>query len=239
MTTLLFRKDAYLKRAPAKIDRFTENGGIILDQTIFYPTSGGQLGDTGRLTFENGESCEITSTIKDDQGNIILVPKLGGETIKGSRKCEQQICWANRYKMMKMHTTLHILSVVIPLPVTGGQISPLKGRLDFDMPEAPASKFEIEEELNKIIGGNYSVTEEWITDQDLMNNPSLVKTMSVKPPIGNGTVRLIRISDGNHLLDLQPCGGTHVKLTSEIGEVGISKIEKKGRQNRRVSVLLK
>ena len=102
MTTLLFRKDAYLKRAPAKIDRFTENGGIILDQTIFYPTSGGQLGDTGRLTFENGESCEITSTIKDDQGNIILVPKLGGETIKGSRKCEQQICWANRYKMMKM-----------------------------------------------------------------------------------------------------------------------------------------
>lgn len=146
----------------------------------------------------------------------------------------QEIGWDRRFGHMRVHTALHLLSVVIPLPVTGGSISQDKGRLDFDMPEAPADKAEIEETLNKLIACDFAVTEEWITDAELDANPALVKTLSAQPPRGQGRVRLVRIGAGENTADLQPCGGTHVAGTKEIGTVRLGKIEKKGKQNRRV-----
>jgi misacylated tRNA(Ala) deacylase len=142
---------------------------------------------------------------------------------------------------MRVHTALHLLSVVIPLPVTGGSISAQKGRLDFDMPEAPADKQALERALNDLIAGDHPIATEWITDAELEANPGMVKTMTVKPPMGQGRVRLVRIGTGeapDGTIDLQPCGGTHVRTTAEIGQVRLGKIEKKGRQNRRVSILI-
>ena len=139
---------------------------------------------------------------------------------------------------MRMHTALHLLSVVIPLPVTGGQISSEKGRLDFDMPEAPEDKLLLQDQLNQLILGDYVVRSTWISDEELRQNPSLVKTMSVSPPMGTGKVRLVKIGSDDQIIDLQPCGGTHVRNTSEIGSVVFGKIEKKGRQNRRVTIRL-
>ncbi len=155
----------------------------------------------------------------------------------GAKVC-QTLNWEKRHIHMRIHTALHLLSVVIPLPVTGGAISPLKGRLDFDMPEAPEDKDGLSEELNRIIAQDLVVTETWISDEELGANPGLVKTMSVKPPVGAGRVRLIGIGEGEDQIDLQPCGGTHVARTGEIGRVRIGKIEKKGRQNRRVNLFL-
>ena len=150
----------------------------------------------------------------------------------------QRLDWARRYRHMRVHTALHLLSVVIPLPVTGGQIGAERGRLDFDMPEAPADVAAWELALNRLIDRDLPVTEDWITDAALEANPGLVKTMSVRPPTGQGRVRLIRIGQGASQIDLQPCGGTHVARTAEIGRVAIGKIEKKGRQNRRVTLEL-
>jgi misacylated tRNA(Ala) deacylase len=146
--------------------------------------------------------------------------------------------WARRYRHMRMHTALHLLSVVIPLPVTGGQIAADRGRLDFDMPDPPGDPAALEARLADLIRRDLAVTEDWITDAELAANPGLVRTMSVRPPTGQGRVRLIRIGDGADQIDLQPCGGTHVARTGEIGRIEIGKIEKKGRQNRRVSIHL-
>lgn len=153
-------------------------------------------------------------------------------------KVTQTLDWERRYRHMRIHTALHLLSVVIPLPVTGGSISAEKGRLDFDMPEAPEDKDALIETLNTLIERDLPVNDAWITDEELAANPGLVKTMSVTPPIGSGRVRLVRIGEGAQQIDLQPCGGTHVARTSEIGRVRIGKIEKKGRQNRRVNLFL-
>lgn len=233
MTRMLFREDAYVRDAGGKVVALTEEGGIVLDATNFYPTSGGQPGDSGVLKWDGGE-IEIATTIKGQGDDIILVPAEPAALPGVGTKVTQTINWDRRLRYMRMHTALHLLSVVIPLPVTGGSIGLDKGRLDFDMPEAPEDKEEINTTLNRLIACKFAVSEEWITEAALDAQPDLVKTMSVQPPRGQGQIRLVRIGVGENTADLQPCGGTHVSNTSEIGTVRLGKIEKKGRQNRRV-----
>ncbi|MFA8442722.1 alanyl-tRNA editing protein [Yoonia sp.] len=233
MTEMLFRKDAYAREASGKVSRITSEGGIVLDGTVFYPTSGGQPGDSGKLRWKGGE-IEIATTVKGDGDDIVLVPAEPAGLPGVGQDVTQILNWDRRYRHMRVHTALHLLSVVIPLPVSGGAIAAEKGRLDFDMPEAPEDKAALEEDLNRLISCDMDVTEEWITDADLDAQPDLVKTMSVQPPRGSGQIRLVRIGVSDETADLQPCGGTHVANTAEIGRVRIGKIEKKGRQNRRV-----
>ncbi|MEJ8560484.1 alanyl-tRNA editing protein [Yoonia sp. GPGPB17] len=233
MTELLFRKDAYAREAKGKVTEITSEGGIVLDGTIFYPTSGGQPGDSGILRWKGGE-IEIATTVKVAGDTVVLVPAEPAGMPTLGQEVTQVLNWDRRYRHMRVHTALHLLSVVIPLPVSGGAIGAEKGRLDFDMPDAAGDKAALEGDLNRLIACNMNVTEEWITDAELDAQPELVKTMSVQPPRGSGKIRLIRIGVGNETADLQPCGGTHVSNTEEIGQVRIGKIEKKGRQNRRV-----
>lgn len=237
MTDLIFREDAYLRETEATVTGITPEGGVILDRTVFYPTGGGQPGDNGVLSWSNG-ALTIATTIKGENDDIILVPAEASALPAVGTKVTQTLDWERRYRHMRIHTALHLLSVVIPLPVTGGSISAEKGRLDFDMPEAPEDKDALIETLNALIERDLPVNDAWITDEELAANPGLVKTMSVTPPIGSGRVRLVRIGEGAQQIDLQPCGGTHVARTSEIGRVRIGKIEKKGRQNRRVNLFL-
>lgn len=237
MTQPLFRDDAYLKEAPATVTAINEQGGIVLDASIFYPTGGGQPGDKGVLSWETGR-CEIATTVKGEGDEIVLVPAEGAELPPVGTSVTQAIDWDFRYRLMRVHTMLHLLSVVIPLPVTGGAITAEKGRLDFDMPDHPGEKEELAAKLQALIDQDYQITTDWITDAELDANPGLVKTMSVQPPRGAGRVRLVRIGTEDEQIDLQPCGGTHVARTGEIGKIAIGKIEKKGRQNRRVNVLL-
>lgn len=235
MSEMLFRADAYRKEAPAKVSGINDRGGIEIEGSLFYPTGGGQPGDSGRLEWDGG-GCGIATCVKGFDGGIVLVPAEGSELPEPGMEVLQRLDWERRYRHMRIHTALHLLSVVIPLPVTGGSISEEKGRLDFDMPDSPGDKEAIESRLNELIGRDLEVSEDWITDEELEANPGMVKTMSVKPPMGSGRVRLIRIGSGEGQVDLQPCGGTHVRRTSEIGKLQIGKIEKKGRQNRRVNI---
>ena len=233
MSTLLFRDDAYLREAEATVKAVTSEGGIVLDQSVFYPTSGGQPGDSGTLSW-NGRSMDIATTVKGEGDDVVLIPAEPAPMPDVGQGVTQKLNWDRRYRHMRIHTALHLLSVVIPLPVSGGAIAADKGRLDFDMPDAPEDKAALEDDLNRLIACNMHVTEEWITDAELDAQPDLVKTMSVQPPRGSGRIRLIRIGVGAETADLQPCGGTHVANTEEIGRVRLGKIEKKGRQNRRV-----
>ena len=236
MTRLMFRDDPYLSAADCQIIGQTSEGGLIVDQSIFYPTGGGQPGDSGVLDWGGGR-MQIATTIKVD-GGIALVPAEPLPMPPVGAPARMILDWSRRHRHMRIHTALHLLSVVIPLPVTGGQISADRGRLDFDMPDPPGDPAAIEGVLNSLIDRDLAVTEDWITDLELAANPGLVKTMSVRPPTGQDRVRLIRIGAGADQIDLQPCGGTHVARTGEIGRVEIGKIEKKGRQNRRVSLHL-
>ena len=233
MTKQLFRRDAYQRVAGARVLALTDEGGIVLDGSLFYPTGGGQPGDSGTLRWDGGE-IEIATTVKGDGEAIVLVPAEPAPLPRVGTEVTQKLDWERRHRLMRVHTALHLLSVVIPLPVTGGAIAADKGRLDFDMEEPPEDKEALEETLNKLIACDFRVTEEWITEEELDANPGLVKTMSVQPPRGAGRVRLVRIGEGENTADLQPCGGTHVAWTSEIGTVRLGKIEKKGKQNRRV-----
>ena len=235
MTDPLFRDDAYLRSADGNVTRLTDEGGIVLDQTVFYPTGGGQPGDSGTLVWDGGR-IEIATTIKGEGDEIILVPGEPAPLPTVGSVVRQELDWERRHHHMRVHTALHLLSVVVPLPVTGGSISEEKGRLDFDMEEAPEDKQAIQDALNALVDRDLMVTTQWISDEDLDANPGLVKTMSVKPPRGTGRVRLVRIGDTTEQVDLQPCGGTHVRSTSEIGSVRIGKVEKKGRQNRRINL---
>lgn len=237
MSEMLFRDDPYMTRAMAHVVAHTPEGGIILDRCLFYPTGGGQPGDSGRVQW-NGGALDLATTVKTDDGEVALVPAAPQALPPVGTEVEQVLDWERRYKHMRMHSALHLLSVVIPLPVTGGSIGPEKSRLDFDMPEAPEDKEALEDSLNALIDRDLAVTEDWITDEELAANPGLVKTMSVAPPRGAGQVRLVRIGSEGEQVDLQPCGGTHVARTGEIGRVRLGKIEKKGRQNRRVSLHL-
>ena len=237
MTEPLFLQDAYRKTAMGTVVALTEEGGIVLDQTIFYARGGGQPVDSGMLHWEGGR-ITIAMAVKGEGGAIVLVPADAAELPPVGAEVEQRLDWERRYGHMRIHTALHLLSVVIPLPVTGGGIAADKGRLDFNMPDAPEDKAILQGRLNALVERNLDISETWITEADLDANPSLVKTMSVQPPRGAGRVRLVRIGTEDAQVDLQPCGGTHVANTSEIGKLVIGKIENKGRQNRRITIEL-
>jgi misacylated tRNA(Ala) deacylase len=229
MTEFLFRDDSYLSELEAEVTEVTPEGGIVLDRTIFYAASGGQPGDTGTIS---GVAVAATVHPEGDKTRIVHVPADGQIPVAAGQRVTARIDWARRYRLMRMHTAMHLLSVVFPFPVTGGSVGEDKGRLDFDMPEVPADLAALEARLNELVTGNHPVTAEWITDEEMATNANLIKTMKVKPPMGQGRVRLIRIGD----VDLQPCGGTHVRNTSEIGPLKLGKIEKKGAINRRVAI---
>jgi len=235
MTEFLFRDDSYLQSTPATVVGVSDDGGIVLDRTVFYAASGGQPGDSGTITRADGTAIVIATAVhpEGDKTRIVHVPAEGQPAVAVGDAVVAGIDWDRRYRLMRMHTALHLLSVVFPFPVTGGSVGDDKGRLDFDMPEVPENLAALETALNAMVAGNHAVTHEWITDAEMAENPDLIKTMNVKPPMGQGRVRLIRIGD----VDLQPCGGTHVRNTSEIGRLALGKIEKKGKQNRRVSLL--
>ncbi|MCB2116158.1 MAG: alanyl-tRNA editing protein [Rhodobacteraceae bacterium] len=237
MTDHPYRISPYLREAPGEIAGHTPEGGLVIPESLFYPTGGGQPGDSGWIDWAGGRLA-VATAIKGEGGTVILIPAEPAPLPAVGSQVRQILDWGRRHRHMRVHTGLHLLSVVIPLPVTGGQIGAEKGRLDFDMPHPPGDVTALEERVNELIARDLPVTEDWITDEELAANPGLVKTMSVAPPVGQGRVRLVRIGAGATQIDLQPCGGTHVSRTGEIGRVTIGKIEKKGRQNRRVTLIL-
>lgn len=232
MSDLLFRQDAYRRSAPAQVVAHSDEG-VVLDQCLFYPEGGGQPGDAGRLTWDGG-AADVATTRKGAEGQPVLVLAEGADRPAVGTAVQQELNWDLRFGHMRVHTALHLLSVVLPFGVSGGSIGAQKGRLDFNMPEAPEDKLAVQAQLQALIDRDLNVSESWITDAELEANPGLVKTMSVSPPRGQGRVRLVRIGQGDEQIDLQPCGGTHVASTAEIGRIRIGKIEKKGKQNRRV-----
>ncbi|HWK46710.1 MAG TPA: alanyl-tRNA editing protein [Stellaceae bacterium] len=230
--SLLFRDDAYQTSCHATVMAVDE-AGIRLDRTVFYPAGGGQPGDRGGLTTATGATVSIVDTRKGEAADeVVHVPAPGAPVLAPGDTVTAEIDWPYRHRLMRMHTCLHLLCAVIPGSVTGGQISDGKGRLDFDVPGDMLDKEAITQRLNQLIAAGHAVSQTSITDEDLAARPELVRTMSVKPPTGRGSVRLLAIGD----IDLQPCGGTHVANTAEIGPVVITKIENKGRQNRRVAI---
>jgi misacylated tRNA(Ala) deacylase len=235
MTEPLFREDAYLRSSPATIVAVTPEGGIALDRTVFYAQGGGQPGDTGRLVRQDGSRIEVANTVYGpDRSTIFHLPVAGSAAPTLGETVTVELDWDKRLPRMRVHTALHLLSVVLPYPVTGGSIGDGEGRLDFDIQEAGLDKTELTEKLQALVDRDAPVSFRWITDEELDANPGLVKTMSVKPPRGSGRVRLVEIEG----IDLQPCGGTHVRRTGEIGTVIVSDVEKKGKQNRRVRIRL-
>ena len=237
MTDFLFRDDAYLTEAVATVISAGPEG-VELHRTLFYASSGGQPGDTGALIGANGRETAIAGTVHPDgdRSRALHLTETSGWLPATGETVTLRLDWDRRYRLMRMHTALHLLSVALPYGVTGGQIGVDRGRLDFDMPEPPGNVAEIESMLNAWITAGLPVTAEWIADVELAARPEMVKTMRVKPPMGQGRVRLVRIGTGHETIDLQPCGGTHVRSTAEIGPLRIDKIEKKGRENRRVSL---
>ena len=234
-TLELFREDSYAKDCEAEVLAVNDLGGIILDRTVFYPTGGGQPGDTGLLKRSDGSEIPIATTVYErDHSAIVHVPAQGATTPEAGEKVQCVLDWDKRYAHMRVHTALHLLCTVLPYPVTGGSIGEGQGRLDFDIPDAGLDKDALSEHLNELVGRDMPVATSWISDQELAERPELVRTMAVKPPMGMGKVRMIAVGE----VDLQPCGGTHVANTHEIGSIRISKIEKKGAQNRRVRVVL-
>ncbi len=238
-TELVFRDNPYAQSCDAMIVAVTARGGIVLDRSVFYPAGGGQPGDSGMFRLADGRQIAIATTVKggeEDGGPdaVVHVPAEDSELPVAGTAVSAELDWPRRHSHMRVHTCLHLLSAVLPYPVTGGQVAQGKGRLDFDIPEGGLDKDAIAAELNRLIAEDHAVTADWIGDSDLAARPELVKTMRVKPPTGAGRVRLIRIEE----LDLQPCGGTHVARTGEIGPVAVTKIEKKGRENRRVAIEL-
>ena len=237
MTEQLYRTDAYLRDCTARVLAVNERGGIVLDRTVFYAAAGGQPGDKGSLEVDGGGICPIATTVYDaDKTTIVHVAADGSARPAPGQTVRAVLDWDTRSKLMRMHTTLHLLCALVKFPVTGGQVNADDSRLDFDIEDASAvDKDALTAGLNALIAANHPVTERWITDAELAANPQLVRTMAVKPPTGSGRVRLVVIGEGGSV-DLQPCGGTHVKATAEIGPVVVTKIEKKGKQNRRIRV---
>ena len=238
MTDELFRRDARLKTCTATVVRAGPEG-IVLDRTVFYPEGGGQPGDSGVLARSDGGETAIADTRKDrTAGELLHIPAAGAALPEAGAGVTCVIDWARRHRHMRVHTALHLMCAVIEGDVTGGAIGDGKGRLDFDLPDTALDKAAIERAINDLIAADLPVGAEWIADAELAARPELVRTLSVKPPAGAGTVRLLRIGDGAVPVDLQPCGGTHVARTGEIGAVAIGKIENKGRRNRRVNIRL-
>lgn len=238
MMDLLYREDVYRREAPGRVIAHTPEGGVIVDPPLFYPKGGGQPGDSGWLEWD-GIKLPIATAVKAEDGlSSVLVPAEPMPLPPKGAHVVQVLDWDRRHRHMRVHTALHLLSVVIPLPVTGGQIGAGSGRLDFMMPEPPTDRAALEAALNGLVDRDLEVSEGWITEDELDQRPELVKTMSVAPPRGAGRVRLVRIGKGTEQVDLQPCGGTHVARTGEIGHITLGKIENKGKQNRRVNITL-
>jgi misacylated tRNA(Ala) deacylase len=234
ITEELFRADSYLKECEAAVDRINDKGGIVLDRTVFYPTGGGQPGDTGNLITSDGNKIPIVTTVKGDgDENVVHVPAAGSVLLSPGDTVTARIDWGRRYNHMRMHTGLHLMCAVVSHGVTGGKIGAVKSSLDFDIGDATLNKESITEGINKLIADDHPVATRWITGRELDSNPNLVRTMSVSPPRGSGKVRLLDIPE----VDLQPCGGTHLARTGEVGRIRVSKIENKGKRNRRVNIV--
>lgn len=235
MTTLLFRDDAYLRSCEATVTAINARGGIVLDRTVFYATAGGQPGDKGRITWDGG-TADIATTVYDEEKYVVHVPAAPGLLPPVGASVTATLDWDNRYRNMRAHTLMHLLCSSVPFPVTGGAIGEDGGRIDFDIPEGQIpDKAELGTRINRLIAEDHPVSFRWITDAEMAQNQHLIRTMSVKPPIGTGRIRLVMIgADGT--VDLQPCGGTHVKSTAAIGPIAVAKIENKGRINRRIRV---
>jgi len=232
MTELLFRDDAYAKSATAKVVAVHERG-IELDRTVFYPVGGGQAGDTGALIRATGERIPVADTRKGEAIDSVLhIPAAGTPQLESGETLTLEIDWPRRYALMRLHTALHVMSCVVVAPVTGGNISPEKARLDFDIDMSLLDAARIERETNALIARAIETETVWITDEELDARPELVKTMSVQPPRGAGRVRLLKIPG----IDLQPCGGTHVRNIAEIGAIRVLRIRSEGKRNRRVEI---
>lgn len=236
MPTLpLFRDDFYLSTAEATVTAIREDGAIELDQTCFYATSGGQPGDTGFLECADGSRIEIGATVNGEDKSVILhIPREGQPRPAVGEKLTLHVDWPRRYKLMRMHTACHILSVVCQFPITGAAVGEDESRVDFDMAET-IDKDEVTAAMMAIVKANHPVYVQWITDEELAANPAIVKSKNVRPPIGLGRVSLVCIGE-DAAIDSQPCGGTHVSETQEVGDVAIAKIEKKGKENRRFRI---
>ena len=230
-TKELFRDDSYLKSCSATVT-LAEQNALYVDQSVFYPLGGGQPGDTGTLSWNNG-TAKIIDTRYGDNGDIAHIVEDGVELPTSGTSVELALDWDRRYTHMRMHTAMHLLGSILQYDVTGGNISAAKSRLDFNM-DASVDKEAISSALAELVAANHPVSCRWISEEELDANPQLVRTMSVQPPRGKGAIRLLEIKD----VDLQPCGGTHVGATSEVGAVRIGKVENKGRQNRRVNIHL-
>jgi misacylated tRNA(Ala) deacylase len=236
-TEAVFRDDAYLREAEGTVVAINDRGGVILDRTIFYATSGGQPGDSGTFGRANGAAAitiaaTITGETKDE---IIHVPATGQELPSVGEKLKLAIDWERRYRLMRMHTACHLLTVVCPFPITGASVGEDESRIDFDIPDASFSKEDVTAKLMELVAADHPVFTRWITDAELAANPGLVKSKNVRPPAGTGRIRLVCIGE-DAAIDSQPCGGTHLKGTGEVGEIHIGKIEKKGRENRRFRI---
>lgn len=235
-TDALFREDAYLAHADATVLAVNERGGIVLDRTVFYATSGGQPGDTGRLVRADGSRIEIAGTITgESKDEIIHIPASPDLLPEAGEKVALAIDWERRLKLMRMHTACHLLTVVCPYPITGASVGEEDSRVDFDIPDAGFSKEDVTARLMELVEADHPVSYRWITDDELVANPGLVKSKNVRPPVGSGRIRLVLIGESGGV-DSQPCGGTHVRKTGEVGEIHIGKIEKKGRENRRFRI---
>ena len=235
-TELAYRDDAYAREIVARVVAAAPEG-VVLDRTIFYARAGGQPGDAGLLRWAGGETA-IAEAVKGPDDTVLHLPAAGAALPTVGAEVTAALDWTRRHRLMRMHTSLHLLCSLIPgAGVTGGQIGADKSRLDFDLPEPP-TKESLTEALNALIAADHPVSERWISEEELDANPGLVRTLSVQPPRGSGRVRLVRIGAEDAPVDLQPCGGTHVKRTGEIGRVEVAKIENKGKANRRVSLVL-
>jgi misacylated tRNA(Ala) deacylase len=235
-TEALFREQPYLASAEASVLGINERGGIILDRTIFYATSGGQPGDTGNVLRADGAEIAIAATVTGaTKDEIIHVPANGAALPEPGEAVKLAIDWERRHKLMRMHTACHLLSVICPFPITGASVDEVDSRVDFDMAEAGVTKEEVTEKLMALVEADHPVFTRWIGEEELAANPSLVKSKNVRPPAGAGRIRLVCIGE-EASIDSQPCGGTHVARTGEIGEIHIGKIEKKGRENRRFRI---
>lgn len=234
-TNPLFLEDSYLSTAEGTVVAINDRGGLLLDQTCFYATSGGQPGDIGFLERADGSRIEIAATVNgQSKAEIVHLPANGQPLALAGEKLVQHINWDRRYKLMRMHTACHLLTVVCPFPITGASVGEDESRIDFDMSEA-VDKNAISEQLMALVSANYPIFTRWIDEAELEANPGLVKSKNVRPPRGTGRIRLVCIGD-NAAIDSQPCGGTHVSETKEVGAIHIGKIEKKGRENRRFRI---
>ncbi len=235
-TQALFREDAYLASTPAKVVAINDRGGIVLDRTVFYATSGGQPGDTGGFERADGSKIAIAATVTGEtKDEIIHVPAAGEALPEIGETLTAVIDWDRRLRLMRMHTACHLLTVVCPYPITGASVSEEDSRVDFDIPDAAFTKEDVTARLLELIQADHPVFTTWITEEELAANPGLVKSKNVRPPTGSGRIRLVGIGEGG-AVDSQPCGGTHVASTAEVGDIHIGKIEKKGRENRRFRI---